>query len=341
MPLDRAIELGLRLVLGLIPVFLFLSALIYLDSYKLVSFRSIARLIAAGSIAAVISYVVNRFLIGSDVGSQSLLRIAAPVLEEIFKGLPIFFLLRARKIGFLVDAAIFGFAIGTGFALIENLYYLWALPDSSLMLWVVRGFGTAVMHGGTTALVAMTAKAFSDRRQTHEAWVVVPGLLAGSAIHSLFNHFVVSPLIFAIAVLVVFPPLLMVVFERSERALQSWLGHGFDLDSDLLESIHSGDFSSSPAGSYLQSLRDHFSGEILADMLCYLRLHSELSLRAKGILMLRESGFPVRGDEEIDAKLAELKYLKRTIGRTGELAIAPIVHASPHDIWQLNLLDAR
>lgn len=341
MPLERAIELGLRLLLGLVPVFLFLSALVYLDSYKLVSFRSIARLIAAGSIAAVISYVMNRFLIGSDVGSQSLVRIAAPVLEEIFKGLPIFLLLRTRKIGFLVDAAIFGFAIGTGFAFVENLYYLWALPDSSLMLWVVRGFGTAVMHGGTTALVAMTAKAFSDRRQTHGAWVIVPGLLGASAIHSLFNHFVVSPLIFAIAVLVVFPPLLMVVFERSERALQSWLGHGFDLDSDLLESIHSGDFSSSPAGNYLQSLRDHFSGEILADMLCYLRLHSELSLRAKGILMLRESGFPVRRDEEIEDKLAELKYLKKTIGRTGELAIAPIVHGSPHDIWQLNLLDAR
>lgn len=339
MPLERAIELGLRLLLGLIPVFLFLSALVYLDSYKLVSFRSISRLIAAGSIAALISYVVNRFLIGSEVGSHSLVRIVAPVLEEIFKGLPIFLLIRTRKIGFLVDAAIFGFAIGTGFAFIENLYYLWALPDSSLMLWVVRGFGTAVMHGGTTALVAMTAKAFSDRRQTQKGWVVVPGLLAASAIHSLFNHFVVSPLIFAIAVLVVFPPLLMVVFERSERALQKWLGRGFDLDSDLLESIHSGDFSSSPAGSYLQSLRDHFSGEILADMLCYLRLHSELSLRAKGILMLRESGFPVRRDEEIEDKLAELKYLKKTIGRTGELAIAPIVHGSPHDIWQLNLLD--
>lgn len=341
MPLEQAIELGLRLLLGLIPVFLFLSTLVYLDSYKLVSFRSISRLIAAGSIAALISYVVNRFLIGSEVGSHSLVRFVAPVLEEIFKGLPVFLLIRTRKIGFLVDAAIFGFAIGTGFAFIENLYYLWALPDSSLMLWVVRGFGTAVMHGGTTALVAMTAKAFSDRRQTLQGWVVVPGLLAASAIHSLFNHFVVSPLIFAITVLVVFPPLLMVVFERSERALQSWLGRGFDLDSDLLESIHSGDFSASPAGSYLQSLRDHFSGEVLADMLCYLRLHSELSLRAKGILLLRENGFPVRRDEEVEDKLAELKYLKKSIGRTGELAIAPIVHGSPHDIWQLNLLDAR
>jgi len=339
MPLDRAIELGLRLLLGLIPVFLYLSALIYLDSYKLVSFRSIARLIAAGSIAAALSFVVNRFLIGSVLSSESVVQFAAPVVEEILKGLPILYLLRTRRIGFLVDAAIFGFAVGTGFAFIENLYYLWALPDSSLTLWVVRGFGTAVMHGGATALVAMTSKAFSDRRQTAALWLVLPGLVAAGAIHSLFNHFLVSPLIFGMAVLIVFPPLLILVFERSERALQSWLGHGFDLDSDLLESIHSGDFSSSPAGSYLQSLRDHFSGEVLADMLCYLRLHSELSLRAKGLLMLRESGFPVRKDDETEDKLRELRYLKRTIGRTGELALAPIVHASPHDIWQLNLLE--
>lgn len=339
MPLDRVIELGLRLLLGLIPVFLFLGALVYLDSYKLVSFRAIARLIAVGAVAAVLSYVANKFLIGSGIGSESLTRFAAPAVEELLKGLPILYLLRARKIGFLVDAAIFGFAVGTGFAFIENIYYLWAMPDSSLTLWVVRGFGTAVMHGGTTALLAITAKTFSDRKKTSAAWVILPGLLIASAIHSLFNHFVVSPLIFAIAVLLVFPPLLLMVFDRSERALRVWLGDGFDLDSDLIKAIHSGDFSSSAAGNYLQSLRDHFSGTVLADMLCYLTLHGELSLRAKGMLMLRENGFPVRKDEDTDEKLTELKYLRRAIGKTGELALAPIVHTSPHDLWQLHMLD--
>ena len=43
-------------------------------------------------------------------------------------------------------------------------------------------------------------------------------------------------------------------------------------------------------------------------MLCYLRLHVELALRAKGMLMLRESGFeepPL--DDETRAQIEELR----------------------------------
>ena len=39
----------------------------------------------------------------------------------------------------------------------------------------------------------------------------------------------------------------------------------------------------------LRALRDRFRGEDLADMLCLLRLHGELALRAKGVLLLRET----------------------------------------------------
>jgi hypothetical protein len=76
-------------------------------------------------------------------------------------------------------------------------------------------------------------------------------------------------------------------------------------------------------------------------MLCYLRLNAELSMRAKGMLMLRENGLPVRHDEETSRKLAELEYLQKTIGRTGQLALAPILHRSTHDLWQLQLLEEQ
>ena len=84
----------------------------------------------------------------------------------------------------------------------------------------------------------------------------------------------------------------MLVFAQGERYLQGWLGSGFDLESELLQAIRSGDFAASRPGRYLQSLREHFDGPVVADMLCYLRLNAELSLRAKGVLMLRENGLP-------------------------------------------------
>src|SRR6202034_4417874 len=85
--------------------------------------------------------------------------------------------------------------------------------------------------------------------------------------------------------------------------------------------------------------REHFRGEDLADMMCYVRLHGELALRAKGVLLLRESGLdelPI--DEETPEKLAELAHLERAIGRTGVLALRPLIMASGKDIWQLRLL---
>jgi protease PrsW len=195
-------------------------------------------------------------------------------------------------------------------------------------LWVVRGFGTAIMHGGTSAIFAI----FGKSRQA------ILGLILAMAIHSVFNHFILSPAMTTLVIVVVFPPLVVLAFAQSERVLRHWLGTGFDVDAGMLKAMRSGQFAESHAGQYLQSLREFFDGPILADMFCYLQLHAELSLRAKGVLMLRENGFPVAKDAEVEEKLKELRYLKSTIGKTGELALAPLMHRAPADLWQLQVL---
>jgi hypothetical protein len=77
---------------------------------------------------------------------------------------------------------------------------------------------------------------------------------------------------------------------------------------------------------------------LVADVLCYLRLSTELALRAKGILMMRESGFDVPVDEATRAKFAEMRYLEASIGKTGLLAIQPMRRMSNKDLWQLYML---
>ena len=134
------------------------------------------------------------------------------------------------------------------------------------------------------------------------------------------------------------PPLLYLAFQRSEKAVGAWLGQGFDADTEMLELINSGRLSDSPVGQYLHTLKDKFHGPVVADLLCYLRLYTELALRAKGILMMRESGFEVPVDEATREKFAEMGYLETSIGRTGLLAIQPMLHMSHKDLWQLYML---
>ena len=137
------------------------------------------------------------------------------------------------------------------------------------------------------------------------------------------------------------PPLLYFVFQRSEQATAQWLGDGFDADAAMLEALTSGSFADSPAGRYVASLRARFQGPVVADLLCYLRLHSELALRAKGILMMRESGFDAPIDAPTREKLAEIAYLSNSIGPTGRLALMPLLHAGHRELWQLRMLASQ
>lgn len=329
----------MNVLVGLLPVLVFLVALIYLDSYKLVRPRWVGGVLIAGAFLAAVCWVANAKLQTSlALSTVATSRYSAPVVEEVAKALVILALVRMNRIGFLVDAAIYGFAVGTGFAVVENLYYWNSLANPSLSLWIVRGFGTAVMHGGTTAIFGIAGKTLSERRRIPGALGWGIALAVSIAIHSGFNHFFLSPVLSTAFILIVLPPLIFLVFQRSEKALEDWLNVGFDADTEVLELILSGTLSGSHVGIYLQSLKERFRGEVVVDMLCLLRLHLELSLRAKGLLMMREAGFAVALDAADRAKLEELSFLERSIGATGKLAMAPFLRTSSRDLWQLYMI---
>lgn len=334
-----SLDLLPNVLAALAPVCLFLIALVYLDSYKLVGLKRILIVGGYGCLMALVAYAVNLSLLHwIELPRVVLARLVAPMIEELLKGALIIALIRARRVGFLADATIQAFSIGTGFALVENIYYLGTLSESSLGLWLIRGFGTAIMHGGTTAIFAIISKGLTQSLAKPRMRSFVPGLLVAMVLHAVFNNFLLSPLVSTVVVLLTLPYLLSYFFHRSERKLQEWLGAGFDVNNEVLRLINSGEFTRSPIGLYLASLRQFYPGEVLVDMLCYLRLHTELSLRAKGILMMKESGFPVKPDAGVRESLAELTHLETSIGRTAMMSLTPIIRGSEQDLWQLEIL---
>lgn len=330
----------LAVAVSVLPVFLFLAALVLIDSYKLVALRAILLSIAAGLVAGALSYLVNVFLrpaLGLDPAPYSMY--VAPVVEESLKAGFVIYLLHQSKVGFVVDAAIHGFGIGTGFALLESLYYLQVHTDATLWTWIVRGFGTAIMHGGATAILAMVSKALHNRFNDFRLFLVLPGLIVAVVLHSLYNHFLLHPLLATALIVLVFPWLSVAVFQQSERETRTWLGTGFDTDQELLRASLSGQMSGTLVGRYLKTLRGRFSPEVIVDMMCLLRLHAELGIRAKGILMMREAGFEAPPDPTLKAKFEELRYLEKSVGKTGLLALGPFLHTRTRDLWQLHILN--
>jgi RsiW-degrading membrane proteinase PrsW (M82 family) len=328
-----------KFAVSLAPVLALLAVLIYLDSFKLVSLRLVLQANLFGALTAMACMLVNARTfgwLGWDLVTFS--RYAAPVIEEGAKAIHLVYLIRSRRVGFPVDAAIFGFALGAGFALAENIYYLQTLDTANILVWVVRGFGTAALHGATLVIFGIISKVLADRHPDRGVVVFLPGFLMAVGIHSIYNHFILPPVYSTMVLLVVLPVLVVIVFDKSERATRSWLGEGWNADVEMLESITTGEIGQTRVGGYLETLHDKFPGPVVADMLCLLRLHLELALEAKGLLLAREAGIRMPPDPEIKEKFTELGYLERNIGQTGLWALRPFLHTSPRDLWQRHML---
>ena len=325
--------------LSILPVILFLFALELVDTYKLLALRRVLRSVAVGCGVAIICYALNTAVYRSGIVSAGIwARSGAPVIEEIGKALYVAWLLRSNRVGFMVDTAISGFAVGAGFAVLENLTYIPDLSATGLVTSAIRGLGTAMMHGGATAIFGTVSANLSEIRSSRSPLVYLPGLAFAVVIHLLYNQPFLHPVTSAVVILLTLPAAMAFVFWRSEAALEKWLGTKLDKDIDLLQMITSGTFSSSRAGSYLRSLESTFAPEVLGDMLCYVQLSLELSARAKGDLLRREMGFPVLSDPELPAQLRELTWLESRIGGAGKLALSPLIGQSRRDLWELQQL---
>jgi protease PrsW len=325
---------------ALLPVLLFLGLLVLLDSFKLVPLRSVLLAVVAGALAALFGSQLDAWLLDlARIGPAAFSRYVAPPVEEALKALWIVILLRRGRIGFLVDAAILGFGVGAGFALVENVEYLRALDERGLALWLVRGFGTAILHGATTAIFAILAKGLGERHPSWPLASLVPGYLAAVAVHSAYNHHLLPPALSAAVLLLGLPLLVTFVFERSERGTRDWLGLSLDTELEVVESIASGQALDTRIGHYLRSLKQHFPGEVVADMLCLLRIQAELSIRAKGLLLARAAGLETEVGADVRDRLTELRYLERSIGRTGLLAMKPVTRQDARALWQVYLLE--
>src|ERR1043165_6529536 len=182
---------------ALVPVLVLLAIFTWLDAFKLMSLREVLLLLLLGGIAAIAVYPISGRLIDTlPIGFSNYSRFVAPWSEEAFKAAIIIVLFGINRIGYKLDAVISGFAIGAGFSVVENIIYLTIYPDYGASTWLVRGLGTAVMHGTTLAIFATIAHELAERETRGAAgdfnfrpWWFVPGYLAAVAIHMVFNQF--------------------------------------------------------------------------------------------------------------------------------------------------------
>ena len=240
----------------------------------------------------------------------------------------------------MIDGAIYGFSIGAAFSFAENIFYLlnYAGDERNLMVWITRGFGTAIMHGGTTAIFGILCMSALNR-QSNLGLATGSGVLAAIVIHGVYNQFLVSPLVSTLIIILLVPLSIICIFISNEKSISKWLELEFDSEVRMIRMIRNGQFSQTKTGSYLVSLKAHFPGAVVLDIYCFISLYLELSMKAKSLIMLRENDLAIPSDPDLPGKLRELKSLRKNIGRGGYLAIAPVLRMNRKDLWKLSLLE--
>jgi RsiW-degrading membrane proteinase PrsW (M82 family) len=333
-------DLALKAGILLLPVIAMLAVMYSLDTHRLVGSHVLGWSVMAGCGIAILSFFVNQqVLIALQLDFANYSRYGAPVVEEVLKAAFMVILFRSNRVGFVVDAAILGFSVGAGFALVENLYYIYSLPEAHYGTWIVRGFGTAIMHGGTVAVFSIAAQRATDRHEKMNPAYYLPGLVVAILLHSMFNHFPVAPIPATVMSLLILSVLFLLLFERGSMEIHNFLEIDFAAHQKLLRQIDHGELSGCEAGRFITDLEETLTTPVVAEMISYLRLHTQLILSMEAVLLEREKGGKVVISDSVKKKLAEMHRLEKRIGKSAMHTIQPHLHFSRQELWEIHLLD--
>lgn len=185
------------------PVF-YVVALWALDLYEREPKRIMVSLFLWGAASSLLSIIGNTFFgalasflpggIGDFVASTA----GAPIIEELFKGAGLLLIAGHHEMEDTYDGILYGFAVGMGFAAVENFLYFTVnvTPGSEDVtlgwwLWFVlyRSVICALAHGSFTATTGSVV-GFLKNRYPASPWVVAAGafsVLGAIALHAVFN----------------------------------------------------------------------------------------------------------------------------------------------------------
>ena len=335
--------------LALIPVLVLLAVFDWLDAFELVNFKEILILLLLGGVAALLSWPVSgRLLDTLPIGFSVYSRFVAPWIEEAIKGLVIVALFRMNRIGYKLDAVIAGFAIGAGFSVVENIIYLLHFPDYGAGTWLVRGFGTAVMHGATLAVLAAIAHQFAERENREAAsefdfhfWWFVPGYLVAVALHTAFNQFPDRPLVAMLGAIVVAPLTLIGIFYVGSHEAHRWLVVEMAEHRAALDALRSGRWPDGPAGHKVAALAGRLDEEGAKRVRRYWELLTWLVAEAEETMLEEAAGDAEFTPAQVRAAFAEIDGLKRALGRSTLAALQSLLPFSRNDQWEVAELRQR
>jgi RsiW-degrading membrane proteinase PrsW (M82 family) len=318
---------------------LFLALVRWLDLYASGSFRTVILCLAWGAVAFFLALQVNTFAV-RFVGYTLLLTLVAPIIEEVLKSLALVYLVRRPDFTYFVDGAIYGFAAGAAFAMLENLLYLSrADVQTGALVALSRGFSTALMHGSASALVGVALGRLRFSRGPGRVASLLLGWAAAMTLHITFNNVVNANwglLTLGLAVLIglggVGLTIAFIFWGLAEE--RRWLQETLTLAVGVSAGEAAVVQQMADLDALLAPVAEHFGPVKRQEVARFLQLQAQLGLKRKAQSLTHDPALATALADQVAGLRQEMDTLRRTVGVYCMAYVRSILPPASEPLWE-------
>lgn len=273
--------------------------------------------IVSGFVAYLLAAQINPAMSHSGwVSHDQVVRVTAPIIEELLKALILIYLVQRADFNYVVDGAIYGFGAGIGFAIIENYEYVMAHSNIAMTIAIARVLSTNLIHATGTGVIG-TALAFRRGDSGWRGWVaVLLGYVFSIGFHMIFNTLVSIgiALAFAIAFGLVGLGLIWYVIKRGLNVQKSWVGEKLGMGDRVTKSEVTVVRNIESLREVLAPIEKQFGADKVSVVESIIRKQAEIGIKRK--LLETTPSESKRGEIEkiINALGREMDVLRREAG---------------------------
>ncbi len=283
------------LIAVLVPL-LFAYIVYKLDLYETGAFRDILISFIWGFLAYIIAAQINPAMVKMGIVSHdTLVRFSAPVLEEILKGLILVYFIYQASFTYFVDGAIYGFAAGIGFAVLENIEYVTGNPETAMIQAIGRVISTNLMHATGSGIIGISLGIARFDKSKRRLLIFLSGLALAIAQHSIFNNLVTrvtSGLLLLYAAIAGFSGAGFIAYmirrglREEKRWIEEKLGHEDGVTTQEASAVQQLD----QMQKFLEPVVEKFGLEKASQVEVFLRMQARLGILRKTLEKFIESG---------------------------------------------------
>jgi RsiW-degrading membrane proteinase PrsW (M82 family) len=317
MTLNQTILVAVAIATIVPLVFLYLIR--KLDLYGTGAFRTVLACFVWGLVAFGGALLVNQTMLDNNIVTEDFFRqFSAPVIEEILKSLILIYLVRRVSFTYFVDGAIYGFASGIGFAIIENYYYVYTHQNAAVGLAVARVISTNLMHASASALVGIMLGKSRFEKFPASVGFLLGGYALAMGLHIGYNNLVTrvsnsGGLLLLYAAVVGFSAAGIIAWQirRGLKEEKAWIQEKLGM-ADLVTASETEIVNRFAELDNL--LLKKFSPQVASRIKRFVTLQAQLGIKRKTLDRLPDANLRAAVLADMDSLRADMNEIRQTLG---------------------------